>query len=203
MSTSIETSEHSTLRDSWGWILAMGICLALAGFAIIALPLLPAFTTLTVVTFLGLLLLAAGVAQIVSAFQCKAWKGVLLNTLVGILYIVTGFLVLENPVKGAVGLTLLLALFFLTSGIFRIVISLQERFPGWGWTLFSGAVTVLLGLIIWRQLPESALWVVGLLLGIEFLANGWMWIMLAFAFKSIDVEELDSQLQGDGTNPAD
>ena len=185
MPISPNTSDLSTLRDSWGWILVMGILMILGGLAAIATPF---FATVGVVTFLGILMLVAGVAQIVSAFQCKAWKGVLLNTLIGILYLVTGFLVLENPLQGAAGLTLLLALFFLTSGIFRIVLSLQERFPGWGWTLLSGAVTVLLGLIIWRQFPEVALWIVGLMLGIEFVFNGWMWIMLAFAFKQIPME---------------
>ena len=189
MSTLPNTSELSNLRDSWGWILVMGILMILGGLAAIATPF---FATVGVVTFLGIMILAAGVAQIVSGFQCKAWKGVLLNTLVGILYLVTGFLILENPIQGAAGLTLLLALFFLTSGIFRIVISLQERFPGWGWTLLSGAVTVLLGLVVWRQFPESSLWVVGLLLGIEFIFNGWMWVMLAFAFKQIPNEKSGS-----------
>ena len=189
MTISPNTSDLSTLRDSWGWILVMGILMILGGLAAIATPF---FATVGVVTFLGILMLVAGVAQIVSAFQCKAWKGVLLNTLIGILYLVTGFLVLENPLQSAAGLTLLLALFFLTSGIFRIVLSLQERFPGWGWTLLSGAVTVLLGLIIWRQFPEVALWIMGLMLGIEFVFNGWMWIMLAFAFKQIPIEESGS-----------
>lgn len=183
------TNELAELRNSWGWILAMGICMVVAGVVAISLPLL---ATVGVVTFLGLILLAAGVAQIISAFHCKGWEGVLLNTLMGILYAVTGFLILENPIKGAAGLTLILALFFLVSGIFRIVIALQGRFPGWGWALLSGAVTVLLGLIIWRQFPQSTMWLVGMLVGIEFLFNGWMWMMVAFAFRQIPAEDGDS-----------
>lgn len=163
-------------------MLAMGIAMIIAGGAAIALPL---FSTVGVVTMLGLLVLVAGLAQIVSAFYCKGWHGVLLHLLMGILYLVTGFLMLENPVQGAAGLTLILAGFFLTSGIFRVVVALKDRFPGWGWTLLSGAVTVLLGLIIWRQFPESALWVIGLLIGIDLMFNGWSWVMLSFVFRKL------------------
>ncbi len=168
------------LRQSWGWILALGILLVLAGAAAISLPFA---ATVGFVTLLGILLLAAGVAQIVSAFHCHGWQGVTVCLVVGVLYLVMGFLVLENPIDGAAGLTLLLAALFLMGGIIRIVIAMRDRFPGWGWVLLSGAVSALLGLIIWRQFPASALTVIGLLIGIEFIFNGWMWIMLSFAFK--------------------
>ena len=186
MSNDAHALDTGHLRGSWGWVLALGICMILGGIAAIAVPL---FATMGVVTVLGILLLVAGIAQIISAFHCKGWQGVVLQLLVGILYLVTGFLVLENPLEGAAGLTLLLAAFFLATGVFRVVVSLKDRFHGWGWTLLSGAVTILLGLIIWRQFPESALWVIGLLLGIDLIFNGWMWVMMSFVFRSLPEDE--------------
>ncbi|QDU56774.1 HdeD family acid-resistance protein [Aeoliella mucimassa] len=179
-------NEAKALRDSWLWLLILGVVLVLGGVAAIATPLL---ATVGVVSLLGILMIVAGVAQIVSAFHCRGWEGVLLHLLVGILYSVTGFFVLENPGKGAAGLTLLMAAFFLAAGIIRIVVALKERFPGWGWTLLNGAVTVLLGLIIWRQFPESALWVIGLLVGIDLMMSGWAWIMFALVFRKLPVDD--------------
>lgn len=178
-------TELTNLKKEWGWLLALGVGLVLFGATAISMPLV---ATVGFVTVLGILLLVGGVAQIVSAFHSSEWSGFLLHLLIGILYIVTGFLILENPVEGAAGLTLLLAAFFFISGVFRIVVAMRERFPSWGWTLLNGAVTVLLGIIIWRQFPVSSLWVIGLLVGIEFLFNGWSWIMLSFALKNLPTE---------------
>lgn len=173
--------ELRELRKDWGWLLALGIGLALAGVAAISVPLL---ATVGIVTVIGILMLAAGAAQIVSAFSSSKWSGVFVHIVMGLLYGVTGFFILENPLVGAGGLTLLMAMFFFMSGIFRIVFALRERFPTWGWTLLNGAVTLLLGIIIWRQFPESALWLIGLLVGIDLIFTGWTWIMLAFAVRN-------------------
>jgi len=180
--TNLIAEEMHELRKDWGWILALGIGLALTGVAAISVPLL---ATVGVVTVIGILMLVAGAAQIVSAFSSAKWSGVFLHIVVGLLYGVTGFFILESPLKGAGGLTLLLAVFFFVSGLFRIVFALRERFPTWGWTLLNGAVTLLLGIIIWRQFPESALWLVGLLVGIDLIFTGWTWIMLAFAVRGV------------------
>ncbi|MBN1911192.1 MAG: DUF308 domain-containing protein [Pirellulales bacterium] len=149
----------------------------------------PLFATVGIVTVVGILMLVAGTAQIVSGLSSAKWSGVFLHLVVGILYCVTGFFILESPLKGAAGMTLLLAVFFFVSGIFRIVFALRERFPAWGWTLLNGAVTLLLGIIIWRQFPVSALWLIGLLLGIDLVFAGWTWIMLALAVRRIPAPE--------------
>lgn len=181
-STPISVAEEiRELQKQWKWLLALGIALVLIGSVAIAAPLL---ATAGVVTVIGVLMLAAGIAQIVSAFSSAKWSGVFVHIMVGVLYGVTGFFVLENTLAGAAALTLLLAAFFVVSGIFRVVFSLRERFLNWGWTLLGGAVSLLLGIIIWRQMPESSLWIIGLLVGIDLIFTGWASIMLAYAVRS-------------------
>ncbi len=182
-------AELKELRRDWGWLLALGIGLIFGGIAVLTLPQVTGVVPLVIVTVLGILMIAAGAAQIVSAFTSGKWSGALLHLLVGILYAVIGFLVLESPENAAGGLTLLLAAMFFVEGIFRIAFALRERFPSWGWTLLNGAVSVLLGVIIWRQFPESTLWVIGLLVGIDMIFSGWAWIMLAIAVKQIPEQE--------------
>jgi len=64
------------------------------------------------------------------------------------------------------------------------VMSLVDRFEGWGWSLLSGIISLLLGLAIWRQWPLSGLWVIGLFVGIEMLFSGLSWLMLGLAVRS-------------------
>jgi uncharacterized membrane protein HdeD (DUF308 family) len=180
--------ELQHLRSHWLWIMLMGVLLIGAGTAAIVVPQVTVGTTFAVVVFLGVLLMVGGVATIVSAFWVGKWSGFLIQLLVGILYLACGFVVTENPVISALTMTVFVAVSFAVLGIFRIVAALVLRFPQWGWALLNGVVTFLAGVIIYRQLPFDALWVVGLLLGLEMLFNGWTWIMLGWAVRSIPNE---------------
>ena len=131
------------------------------------------------VAVFGVLLIIAGIGQTVSAFWSPRWRGLLVHMLTGILYLVVGYIVVDNPMESAVALTLLIASFLLVMGVFRIVVSLLERFHNWGWCLLSGCVSGLLGILILKQWPASGEWVIGLFLGIEMLFNGVAWIMMA------------------------
>ena len=84
---------------------------------------------------------------------------------------------------GALAFTLAIA--FVIMGIFRTVAALVLQFPQWGWALLNGVVTFLAGVIIYKSLPEGALWVIGLLIGLELLFNGWMWIMLGLSLRGL------------------
>lgn len=171
------------LRKNWGWFLALGISLVILGvFAFGA----SVAMTLAGVFFFGWLLIVGGVLEAGHAFwREKGWGGFFIDLLTGILYVVVGFMLVANPAASAVALTLLIALFLMFGGLFRIVVALCVRFHNWVWLLLHGVVNLLLGLLIWRQWPVSGLWVIGLFIGIDLLLNGWSLVMLGLAARKI------------------
>jgi uncharacterized membrane protein HdeD (DUF308 family) len=168
--------EH--LQKQWKWFLLLGILLMLLGLVSIAYS-----TTVTGISivFLGAFLLTGGIFQTVYACWAREWSGFFLSLLAGILYGVVGLLLLSHPLAGAVGLTLLLSAFYIVDGIVRIIGSLMMRFEQWGWSLFSGVVKLLLGLLILAGWPQTGLWVFGLFIGIDLLFYGWFWVLLSLS----------------------
>jgi uncharacterized membrane protein HdeD (DUF308 family) len=77
----------------------------------------------------------------------------------------------------------MLAAAFLVGGFFRVIVALMERFPYWGWVLCNGGISLLLGIAILQQWPESGLWVLGLFVGIELLMSGVTWTMFAVGVR--------------------
>ncbi len=174
----LEAVDMQEVGQHWGWFLAMGIVMVIIGTLALGSSVA---VTLFSMLFLGWLMIIAGVVEAVHAFWKKEWGGLFLHLLIGVLYVVVGFMVLANPAASALSLTLIMAIFFILMGIFRIIIAGAMRFPHWGWVLFNGIITLILGVIIWRQWPISGLWVIGLFIGIDLIISGWAWIMLSFA----------------------
>jgi uncharacterized membrane protein HdeD (DUF308 family) len=86
---------------------------------------------------------------------------------------VTGFLFLHAPAQGLVTIGVLLVMYFMIEGISKIVFALLIRpIPNWGWVLASGMVGVLLSVILGAVMPVAAVWVMGLLLGINLISVG-------------------------------
>jgi uncharacterized membrane protein HdeD (DUF308 family) len=170
------------LKQNWGWFLGVGVVLVILGL----LALLSAVTaTMLSVELLGWLLLIGGILALVHAVLRRRWGGFFLELFTGILNIVVGLMLLDNPLAGAAILTLLIAMFLLIGGIFRIVASVAVRFHHWPWMLLNGVVSLLLGIMIWRQWPESSLWVIGLFIGIDMIFYGWSLVMLGVTAKSL------------------
>jgi uncharacterized membrane protein HdeD (DUF308 family) len=174
--------ELEALRGNWLWFVILGImlivlgCVALGSVVIASLAVEMAF---------GILLLIAGVGEAIGSFWVRRWSGFFLHLLSGILSIVVGVLFLARPSSGLVALTLLVASFFLVSGAFKIVATLSYRFAHWGWPLLSGIIDLVLGVLILADWPKSALWVLGLFLGISLIFRGVNWIGLGLAVKSM------------------
>ena len=107
------------------------------------------------------------------------------DLLTGVLYVVAGWMMVTNPTESALVLTLIIAMFLVFEGALRIVTALTMRYPHWGWVLLNGAVSLLLGFLIWRRWPVSGLWMIGVFVGIEMLLNGWSLIMLALSGREL------------------
>jgi uncharacterized membrane protein HdeD (DUF308 family) len=177
--------ELGHLRSSWCWFFSLGVFLVACGTVAVMFPIL---ANVAVMVILGIALMASGIATIVAAFWAGKWSGMLLQLLVGILYVVVGLQIADTPVAAGVVTAIFLAGFFMVVGAFRVVAALAVRFPHWGWALLNGMVTFLFGVVVYRHFPQCAFWVVGLLVGVEMLLNGWTWIALSLSIRRIPDE---------------
>lgn len=160
----------SAIRANWGWFVALGIAFVVLGF--IALAHVLASTVVTVL-YVGALILVGGVVQVIHAFRVQGWGRFFYWLLAGLLYVVAGGLIMYNPLLGAGVITLLIGVALAVEGIFRIAAGLGSRpGSGWGWIVFSGLITLLLGAIIIAQWPVNSVYILGLFLGIDLIVNG-------------------------------
>ena len=186
MSTGTNQGWHSVgaeeLQRSWGWFLGVGAVLVILGVVAISWSVL---ATLVSVVVFGWLLLVGGVLSVAHAFVRRRWSGFFLELFAGSLYAVVGLTLVVNPAEGAVALTLVIAVFLMLGGIFRIVTALSVRFHHWVWVLLNGVISLLLGLMIWSHWPVSGLWVIGLFIGIDLIFYGWSMIMLGVTARGL------------------
>lgn len=160
----------------------LGVALVVAGLLAIVFPLAGG---LAVEIWTAIALLIAGGAQIAHAFAARQWQGFLLGLLVGVLYVVTGAVLWLNPMQGVVTLTVLLALAILFDGVLRTVLAFHIRpVDGWFWMLISGLIGIVVAFMIWQQLPSSATWALGLMLGCNLIFSGLAFAGLATAVRA-------------------
>jgi hypothetical protein len=96
----------SALHAKWGWIVALGVVYLVAGFVALGSVVMATVASVIVV---GAMMIVAGAAEIIGAFQMKSWGKFVIWALLGVLYVIAGFLTFENPLFAAVLLTLFLA----------------------------------------------------------------------------------------------
>jgi uncharacterized membrane protein HdeD (DUF308 family) len=179
---STDAQELEALRGKSTLAFILGGVLIVVGLLALAYP---HAATLETTIFFGVILMIGGVVQLAGAVVARGWKGSLLHCLVGLLTIFVGVVFIERPGITAAVWTLLLAVFLVGAGLVRVVVSLSLRFSGWGWAVLNGAITLLLGVLIWRHWPGDGLWVIGMLVGIELLFGGWSLVMLGLAARTL------------------
>lgn len=171
------------VKRHWGWFLAVGIATVLLGIAALAFPWV---ATLAVELLVGWILVLYGVLGVIHALRNARWNGYLFSLFGALLALCAGALLVFYPMTGVLSLTLLIVVFFLAAGTFRVLLALRLR-PAdhWGWLLVSGLLAITLAILIVVQWPEAAAWIIGLMLGIDLIFAGSASILLAMAARNL------------------
>ncbi len=164
------------IRENAKLAVISGVVLILAGtFAVLS----PLVVGLSITIMVGVSLLIGGVGQCFLALKAGALGRGLLTFVVGALMVVAGVFMMTQPVAGLASITLLLVAYLVAAGLGDLFMALQLRpAEGWSLMLFNGIVTLLLGMMLWRQFPLSGAWAIGVLFGIKMIFSGWALVFI-------------------------
>lgn len=173
----IPPSVMDAVREHRQRFRTIGIVMIVIGALAILFPLI--FSVVAKVA-LGWLFLITGAVLLWHAVQSRGWRSGLMAGLIAVLHLALGVYLAFFALTGLVGLTFLLGVIFLMQGAAEGAIALQHRpEKGWGWLAVNGVVTLALGFLLIAGLPGTALWAIGVMLGINFLSTGIAFVALA------------------------
>jgi len=175
----VRAAVANALHEHWVLFLVEGVVLLVLGAVAIVIP---PFATLAVTIIFGWLILFSGVVGLVTTFYMRHAPGFWWSLISAALAILVGGMLLARPITGALSLTLVLVAFFVIEGIATIMYALdhkRELSGQWGWMLASGIVDLFLSAMIFAGLPSSAVWAIGLLVGINMIFGGTALVAMA------------------------
>jgi uncharacterized membrane protein HdeD (DUF308 family) len=174
------------LSRHWGWFLFEGLVLIVLG---VAAMLLPGPGSLAAAWLLGWLLLLAGIARLIATIRSPHAPGFGWSLLSALLALGAGAVLLLMPIQAVISLTAVLIAFLAVDGVIAVFYALEHRnraTGNWAWMLFSGAIDILLAVLLLAGFPGTAFWALGLMLGINLCFVGWSLVMMALAARPQD-----------------
>jgi len=180
----LQSAMSAAVRAHWKAFLIEGIVLVVLGLAAIVVPPL---ASLAVTILLGWMFMISGVAGLALTFWARGMPGFWWSLLSAALAIGAGLILLVQPVQGALTLTIVVGAYFLAEGVATIMYALEHRrelSERWSWLLIAGLVDIVIAGIIITGWPGSALWAVGLLVGINLVFGGASMIGMALAARN-------------------
>lgn len=170
---------------SWVWLLVLGIVTVLAGLVLMAMP---GLTTLAVTVFVGWVLVLLGIGGIIvgakSVRPSRRWGDIAM----GVLTVLVGLYALVFPVSGAISLTVAVTAWFLARGL----LELYAAISGMGGRLrsylaLSGVLDLILGVLLFVNLPFPAVQFIGLAVGISLVVSGVLSAIAALGLRNAPV----------------
>lgn len=180
----LERAVVKAMHSHWKLYLAEGVGLLILGLIAIIVPPL---ATLAVTILFGWLFLVSGVIGLITTFWMRSAPGFWWSLASGVLGILAGIWLLAQPIAGPLTLTVVLIAFFLIEGSSSIMFAIDHRreLSGrWGFMLLSGIVDLVLALLLLAGLPSTAVWALGLLVGINLVFGGIALIAMALHARS-------------------
>ncbi len=182
----VEHVDVDTLMQNLAWMQAIAVCLIAIGFSAMYAPFYSSFALQNIV---GGSFLAAGAMFAAHAFWSRKWGRFVAEVSLGILYLVGALLLLVHPLGVQVALTVILGAFFLIKGITKAVYAARDRMLlGRQWLMASGMISVLMGFITILGFTERAMWMVGVLVGLDLVFAGLAAIMICHAAREALME---------------
>jgi uncharacterized membrane protein HdeD (DUF308 family) len=172
--------ELPAFRRGWRWFVLLGTALVVVGGIALGSLVLASLATAAAI---GVLLLVSGAVEAIGSVWYRSRRSVFLHLLAGVLSVVVGAMFLWAPVDAVLALALLLMCLLTAGGVFRIIAGLSHRSGAQGWPPVNGGIDLILAMLIWMGWPASALWVLGLVVGISLVFRGLNWIGLGLALR--------------------
>jgi uncharacterized membrane protein HdeD (DUF308 family) len=153
-----------------GLLLLAGVLSIIAGAVAIFVP---AVGSVGTAIFIGWVLVFMSGVMLVDAFAMPGFSRTAFRVLLSIATFAAGLYLLVAPLRGTYTLTVILVIWFVASGFTRVAFGIASHgVPGWGLMVLNGALSLVLGILIAENLPESSDWAIGLLVGIDLLFYG-------------------------------
>jgi uncharacterized membrane protein HdeD (DUF308 family) len=175
----LQAAVGNSLHAHWRLFLAEGVVLLILGILAIVVP---QVATIAAEVLIGWLVLVSGIVGLIATLRMRSAPGFWWSMLSAVLGIVAGIVLLRWPLSGAISLTLILTIFLVIEGVTTILFALEhkrELSGRWGVMLVSGIVDLLLAGLIFAGFPATAVWAIGLLVGINLVFGGSALIAMA------------------------
>jgi uncharacterized membrane protein HdeD (DUF308 family) len=173
----------SIVKRTSGWLIVLAVSFIVLGLIAIIEPVIAG---LALTIWVGWLLIFGGIVHLIGAFRSGGLGGATWQLLLAAIYLIGGGYFLTHTLLALGTLTLLLAGILVAEAILEIVAFVQSPGEaGRGWRVVNAAITLLLGLMIWRQWPSSSIWAIGTLVGVNLIVTGVTRLMLGMTARRV------------------
>jgi uncharacterized membrane protein HdeD (DUF308 family) len=171
------------LRRGQKRLMIAGVLMIVLGAVAIIVP---AIASVATAIFIGWILVIASAFDLGNAMAVEHGGRKALRIILAAMTFAAGLYLLVAPLDGVFTLTVVLVIWFMATGTARVIVGIAERgVPGWGMTVVSGAISIVLAVLIAEKLPSSADWAIGLIVGVDLLFSGTLLTSLAYRLRSL------------------